>query len=559
MQEAFDAVVVGSGATGGWVAKQLTEAGLRVAVLEAGRKLDPSQDYTEHKRPYDMPLRGRRLGTQERQTRQPVQSRCYQCDEYTNHLFVDDTEHPYTTPVDRPFDWIRGRHVGGKSILWARQSYRLSDYDFKAASRDGFGVDWPIDYEEIAPYYDRVDRFVGVSGQAEGLPQLPDGQFLPPMALTCGEEILKKAIAERFGRTLTIGRVAILTRALNGRPACHYCGPCSRGCVTGSYYSSPHSTLPAADATGQLTLISNAVVSHVVTGDDGKCRGVYYVDRLTRNHREVQGKMVVLCASTLESTRIMLNSRTSSQPEGIANSSGALGHYLMDHVMGGGAAGVLPVLKGVPDTRGNRPNGIYIPRFRNIDTRRDAFLRGYGFQGRALLSKWGHATDLPGFGADFKRRVKEQRPWQVSLGGFGECLPRFENYCELDADRVDAWGIPVLHISAAFGDNERTMVTDMADTAAEMLEAAGAEDITRNEDISPPGLAIHEVGTARMGTDPATSVLNRWQQAHDVSNLFVMDGSVYPSSACQNPTITLMALAARACDYLVDEYRAGRL
>jgi len=559
MQQTFDAIIVGSGATGGWVAKQLTEAGLDVAVVEAGRRLNPSEDYTEHTLPHQMPFRGRRLGSRERQARQPVQSRCYQCDEYTNHLFIDDTEHPYTTPADRPFDWIRARHVGGKSILWARQSYRLSDYDFKAASRDGFGYDWPLGYEELAPYYDRVERFVGISGQAEGLPQLPDSVFLPPMELTCGEQILKKAMRERFGRTLTIGRTAVLTRAHNGRPACHYCGPCSRGCRTGSYYSSPHSTLPAAAATGRLTLISNAVVSHVTTDDEGKCSGVYYVDRVTRNHREVSAKLVVLCASTLESTRIMLHSTSSRHPAGLANSSGVLGHYLMDHVMGGGAAGTLPVLRGVPDTRGNRPNGIYIPRFRNIDTREPDLLRGYGFQGRARLSQWGHATDLPGFGAEFKRRVREERPWQISLGGFGECLPRFENYCELDRNRVDAWGIPILHISAAFGDNERRMVADMADTAMEMLAAAGVEDITRREDISPPGLAIHEVGTARMGNDPATSVLNRWQQAHDVSNLFVMDGSCYVSSACQNPTLTMMALAARACDYLVEELRADRV
>ena len=559
MQQTFDAIIVGSGATGGWVAKQLTEAGLDVAVVEAGRRLNPSEDYTEHTLPHQMPFRGRRLGSRDRQARQPVQSRCYQCDEYTNHLFIDDTEHPYTTPADRPFDWIRGRHVGGKSILWARQSYRLSDYDFKAASRDGFGDDWPLSYEELAPYYDRVERFVGISGQAEGLPQLPDSVFLPPMELTCGEQILKQAMRERFGRTLTIGRTAVLTRAHNGRPACHYCGPCSRGCRTGSYYSSPHSTLPAAAATGRLTLISNAVVSHVTTDDEGKCSGVYYVDRVTRNHREVTGKLVVLCASTLESTRIMLNSTSSRHPAGLANSSGVLGHYLMDHVMGGGAAGTLPVLRGVPDTRGNRPNGIYVPRFRNIDTREPDLLRGYGFQGRARLSQWGHATDVPGFGAEFKRRVREERPWQISLGGFGECLPRFENTCELDRNRVDAWGIPILHISAAFGDNERKMVADMADTAMEMLEAAGAEDITRRENMSPPGLAIHEVGTARMGNDPAASVLNRWQQAHDVSNLFVMDGSCYVSSACQNPTLTMMALAARACDYLVEELRADRV
>lgn len=557
--QTYDAVIVGSGASGGWVAKQLTEAGLQVAVLEAGRTLDPAVDYTEHKKPYDMPFRGRRLASRERQARQPVQTLCYQCDEYTDHLFVDDIDNPYTTPRDRPFSWIRGRHVGGKSIMWARQSYRLSDYDLKAASRDGWGEDWPLDYEELAPYYDRVERFIGISGRAEGLPQLPDSRFLPPMNLTCGEELLRTAISDRFGRTLTIGRTAVLTRDLNGRPKCHYCGPCSRGCVTGSYYSSPSSTLPAAAATGRLTIIDNAVVSHLVVGDDGKCRGVHYVDRLTRNQREVFGNVVVLCASTLESTRIMLNSSSSRYPNGIANSSGVLGHYLMDHVMGGGASGVMPMLRGIEDTRGNRPNGVYVPRFLNIEEQHPDLLRGYGYQGSASESRWGHAMSIPGFGAGFKQEVRDTRPWLINLGGFAECLPRYENFCELDAERVDAWGIPILHISAAFGDNERGLVDHMADQAAEMLEAAGAEDISMNRQISAPGLAIHEVGTARMGNDPATSVLNRWQQAHDVSNLFVMDGSVYVSSACQNPTLTIMALAARACDYLVEEYRADRL
>lgn len=557
--ETYDVVIVGSGASGGWVAKQLTESGLRVAVLEAGRKLDPAVDFTEHKQPYDMPLRGRRFGPASSQQEQLIQKQCYQCDEYTHHLFIKDTEHPYTTPRDRPFIWIRGRHVGGKSITWARQTYRLSDYDFKAAGKDGFDQEWPISYQEIAPYYDRVEKFVGVSGQAENLPQLPDGQFLPPMQLSCGEQLLRKVVKQKFGRTVTIGRVAILTADLKGRPKCHYCGPCSRGCTTGSYYSSPASTLPAAEATGRLTLIPNAVVSHIVVDDRGKCKGVYYVDRLTRHHREVFAKAVVLCASTLESTRIMLNSRSARYSNGIANSSGMLGHYLMDHVMGGGASGILPMLKNTPDTRGNRPNGIYIPRFQNIDSKHDKFLRGYGFQGSANESTWGHAFGLPGFGAGFKKAVKENRPWFVNLGGFGECLPRYENFCELDKKEVDNWGIPVLHISAAYGDNERRMVEDMAVTAAEMLTAAGAQSVSSHANISPPGLAIHEVGTARMGNDPKTSVVNKWQQAHDVKNLFVMDGAVYPGSACQNPTITIMALASRACDYLVEEYKRGRL
>ncbi len=555
----YDAIIVGSGATGGWVAKELTEAGLRVAVLEAGRKLDPAVDYTEHKLPYDMPLLGRRMPPRTVQKRKPTQIKCYQCDEYTHHLFVDDLENPYTIPKDKPFDWIRGRHVGGKSVTWARLSYRLSDYDFKAASRDGFGEDWPLSYDELAPYYDRVERFIGVSGQAEGVPQLPDGQFLPAMKMNCGEQLLRKAAKAKLGRTVTIGRSAVITKDHNGRLACHYCGPCSRGCQTLSYYSSPNSTLPAADKTGLLTLIPDAVVSHVELDGDGKCKGVHYVQRVNREHKEIFGKIVILCASTLESTRVMLNSRSARNPEGIANSSGVLGHYLMDHTMWPGAAGILPMLKGVEDPPGNRPVGVYVPRFRNIDDKHDGFLRGYGLQGGSGPAGWSQAFRTPGFGASFKRAVREPRPWGISLGGFGEMLPRFENHCRLDDTVVDAWGIPVLYIDVTHGDNERKMAQDMADTATEMLEAVGAEDIASRTILAPPGLAIHELGTARMGNDPRTSVVNRWQQAHDVSNLFVMDGAVYPSSACQNPTLSLMALAARACAYLVEEYKADRL
>jgi choline dehydrogenase-like flavoprotein len=553
--DTYDVAVVGSGASGGWVAKQLTEAGLSVAVLEAGRQLDPAIDYHDHKRTYDLPMRGRlpRVAREE----QPIQQDA--CDAFTSHFFVKDTECPYTSPKDKPFRWYRGRQVGGKSITWGRQTYRLSDYDFKAASRDGFDTDWPLDYAELAPYYDRVERFIGVSGQAEGLPQLPDGQFLPPMRLTCGELTMRDSIKAKFGRTLTIGRCAILTAPLHGRSKCHYCGPCERGCTSGSYYSSPASTLPAAAATGRLTLISDAVVSHIEMDDQQRCRSVAYIHRVSRKQREVFARAVVLCASTLESTRIMLNSRSTKQPNGIANSSGVLGHYLMDHVMGGGAWGAIPSLARVPDERAQRPNGIYIARFRNLEDRHPDFLRGYGFQGGSSQQKWEHAYALGGFGKDFKSRVRTDGRWISSLWGFGECLPRFENYVHLDEEKHDAWGIPALHVSMTFGDNERRLCRDMSETAAEMLEASGVKEVHPINDISKPGAAIHEVGTARMGTDPKTSVVNRWQQAHDVRNLFLMDGSVYPSSACQNPTITIMALAARASDYLIEQFRRGEI
>jgi choline dehydrogenase-like flavoprotein len=379
------------------------------------------------------------------------------------------------------------------------------------------------------------------------------------MPLTCGEQHLRKALKEKLGRSLTIGRTAILTADHNGRAKCHYCGPCDRGCTTGSYYSSPASTLPAAEKTGRLTLIPNAVVSHIEVNDAGKCKSVYYVDGVTRAHREIPGKVVVLCASTLESTRILLNSRSSKYPNGIANGSGVLGHYLMDHVMGGGAGGVLPMIdkNTAPLSNARRPTGIYIPRFRNVTDKHPDLLRGYGYQGGASVEKWGHASTVPGFGPTFKQRVREERSWSFGFGGFAECLPRFENFVELDKNKVDAWGIPILHISMAWSDNEKNLVKDMSEEAAAMLEAAGAENVRKFAQPSIPGMGIHEVGTARMGNDPKTSVLNRWEQAHEVSNLFVMDGSAYPSSACQNPTLTIMALASRACDYLVDEMKRG--
>lgn len=550
----YDAIVVGSGATGGWAAKELTEKGMDVLVLEAGRKLNPAKDFTDHKLPYELSYRGKgKFFHRDR----PIQSKCYACTEYNYSFFVDDTKNPYTTPESKPFDWIRCRIVGGRTLAWGRQVYRLSDLDLKAASRDGYGEDWPIGYDDLAPYYDNVETFIGVSGQAEGLPHLPDGKFLPPMPLTCGEQLLRKAIKEKFGRTLTIGRAAILTKHHNGRFACHYCGPCEHGCVTSSYFSSPPTTLAAAAKTGRLTLQPNSVVSHILVDDRGKAKGVAFIDEMTHQAQEVFGKAVILCASTLESTRILFNSSSDKYPNGLGNSSGVLGHYLMDHIMWGGASGRMPMLKAEPHWGApRRPNGIYIARFRNVTDKYPKFIRGYGFQGGSGPT---YNFGAPGFGAAYKKAVKEQAYWDIHLIGFGECLPRWDNYVEIDKNRRDAWGIPVLKIHGTYGDNEKAMILDMADTAAEMLEAAGATNVVRRTTPNTPGLAIHEVGTARMGNNPKTSVLNKFNQMHDVKNVFVMDGSCYVSSACQNPTITMMALTVRACDYLVEEAKAGRL
>jgi choline dehydrogenase-like flavoprotein len=435
----------------------------------------------------------------------------------------------------------------------------MSDNDFKAASRDGYGDDWPISYADLAPYYDIVERYVGISGAAERNEMLPDGQFLPPMKMSCGEVLLRERVKAKFGHTVTIGRTAILTQNHNGRLQCHYCGPCERGCSTFSYFSSPFTTVKDALASRNCTLITNAVVSHVeMDTEPNKARGVTYVDRLTRQVKEVRGKAVILCAQAMESTRILLNSSTREYPNGLANSSGALGHYLMDHVVGAGASGRLPDFKTLPNANEPaRPNGIYIPRFRNTPStgKHSRFIRGYGYQGGADAD---FNFKAEGYGASLKKAVKDG-VYGISLGAFGESLARWDNYIEIDRDLKDAWGIPALRISMTHGDNEAALMEDAGASAAEMLEAAGAEEIHVQSSVEMPGMAIHELGTARMGNDPKKSVLNPFNQAHDVKNLFVMDGASFVSSACQNPTLSMMAITVRACTHLIDRFRKSEL
>jgi choline dehydrogenase-like flavoprotein len=559
-REEYDAIVVGSGITGGWAAKELTEAGMRTLVLEAGPMIVPERDYVEHVPPYRMPFRGlgdRRALDEE----QPIQKECYACDEPGRKFFVNDRENPYTHDEEKPFLWIRGRQVGGRSITWARQSYRWSDFDFEANLKDGIAIDWPIRYADLAPWYDRVEEFIGVSGRAEGLPQLPDGRFLPPMQMECIEEVVRDAIARHFGATrrMTIGRSAVLTRDHNGRAVCHYCGPCHRGCITKSYFSSLTATLPAAEETGNLTLRPDSVVHSVIWDPGlGRVTGVRVIDRETREPLEFFGRIVFLAASALESTRILLNSKSPDFPDGLANSSGALGRYLMDHTMSTGALATFRGWEAYTST-GTRPNGIYIPRFRNITEPSSDFLRGYGYQGWPSRADWRRGIDEPGFGTSFKDRLTRPGPWTMELGAFGECLPRHENYVELDPDVEDAWGIPVLKIHCQWSDNERIMMQDSAERAAEMLEAAGGTDIRMLTEITAPGLTIHEMGTARMGRDPKTSVLNGFNQAWDAKNLFVVDGASMTSSACQNPSLTYMALTARACAYAIESTKRGEL
>jgi choline dehydrogenase-like flavoprotein len=558
-REEFDAIVVGSGIAGGWAAKELTERGLRTLVLERGTEYEHRTDYvTEHKRNWEFPLRDRRLPPEVAGSDFPVQSRTSQFRESTKHVFISDRAHPYEE--EAPFTWIQGGRVGGRSTMWGRQVYRWSDLDFEANLKDGHGVDWPIRYADLAPWYAHVERFIGVSGQPERLPQLPDGEFQAPMAMNAGEKVLKASVERAFPeRRVTIGRAAVLTEPIGDRAPCHYCGPCMRGCSTGSYFSSQASTLPAARKTGRLTLRPNALV-HSVLHDPATNRatGVRYLDARTRETHDVFARVVFLAASTLGSTRILLNSTSARFPTGLANSSGELGHNLMDHHFQVGARGEL---EGHLDRyyQGNRPNGIYVPRFRNLrdpGSDRLGFVRGFGYQGGASRRDWTRGSTEEGVGVELKRRLRDPGSWTINLGAWGEHLPRRENYALL-SEKKDEWGLPVLRIRAVYGDNERAMRADARAQAEAMLQAAGCTNVVGRDALTAdgygaePGLCIHEMGTARMGRDPRTSVLNAYNQAHDVPNLFVTDGACMTSSSCVNPSLTYMALTARAVDHAV--------
>jgi choline dehydrogenase-like flavoprotein len=550
----YDAIVVGSGISGGWAAKELTQKGLKTIVLEAGRPIDPNVDYVEHKMPYEMRYRG--MGDRSRIDRyQPVQKQCGACNEYSGKFFVNDLDNPYSTPDDKPFSWIRGRQVGGRSIMWGRCVFRWSDQDYTANLRDGVGVDWPIRYADMAPWWSYVEKFVGIQGRKENLPQLPDGEFLPPWELNAGEAKAREILMQKFNgeRVITNMRLAVITENHLGRAKCHLCGHCERGCITRSYFSSLNATLPVAQATGNLTLRPFSVVHSVIYDPKRKrATGVRVVDANTKEMFEVYGKIVFLNASALESARILLNSATNEFPNGLGNSSGELGHNVMDHIMGGGAEGTLPWGRDKQEV-GRRPDAVYIPRFRNVKDKHPDFVRGYGFESRAYREGWNRGQYMSGFGPQFKKSlIGDLGPWKFSMYGFGEMLPNHENKIEIDPHLVDAWGIPALRISVAYGPNERKLLDDMVVSATEMLEAMGATDIEPiHETDNAPGLVIHEMGTARMGRDPKTSVLNMHNQLWDVPNVFMTDGACMASTANQNPSITYMALTARAADYAV--------
>ena len=560
----FDAIVVGSGMSGGWVAKELAERGLKVLVLERGKHLEHGADYTDGLAPWELHQYGL-VSQEEVDAEYPVQSRCYAFSSATKHLWVKDSEHPYTTPSERPFLWIRGYHLGGRSIMWARQSYRMSEMDFESNKQDGHGVDWPIRYADLAPWYDHVETFAGISGEANGLDHLPDGKFLPPMALTPPEvEFGQKVEAAFPGRRLITGRCANLTATTAehdelGRTLCQYRSLCERGCSFGAYFSSLSATLPAAQQTNNVTVVTDAIVHSVVHDPaTGKATGVRVVDRNTKEGRTYDGRMVFLCASTLGTAQIMLNSRSEAHPNGIANRSDQVGRNLTDHLSGLGASGVYPGFEGIYH-EGRRPNGFYIPRYRNVTEEADGFVRGYGFQGTIMRSSWQRGMGAPGVGADLKAELRHPGPWRVSLSGFGEMLPHPDNRITLNHDQLDQWGIPVPHIDVGLGPNEQAMIEQVGEDAREMLEMAGCTDIEVRKHYGGLGLGIHEMGTARMGHDPETSVLNKYNQAHDVPNMFVTDGACMTSSGCQNPSLTYMAMSARAAHHAAEFLKEGAI
>ena len=561
MTHDFDAIVIGSGITGGWAAKELTEGGLKVLMLERGRDVEHGRDYpTEHAAPWELPFRG--AGNRQRYREEyPVQSTHFLFNEYDEHFFVNDQEHPYQTDPGKPYKWHRGYQVGGRSLIWGRQSNRWSDLDFGANARDGHGVDWPIRYKDLAPWYDYVEDFIGVSGEQLGLPQLPDGKFLPPMELNGGELLFKERIEASFkGRRVTPGRVAVLTQPHRGRGACHYCGPCERGCSVGAYFSTQSSTLPAARATGNLTLLPDRAVERIEYNPaTRRAEAVHVIDTTTGERRKHSARLIFLCASTLGSTQVLLNSKSETFPKGLGNASGVLGHYMMDHVY---SLAMVARIPGLLDQYyfGNRPNTMNVPRFRNVDDSDQAdFTRGYFYQGRAWRPGWRRGINVPGFGVGLKEELRKPGPWMMVMIAGSECLPQANNRVELDEAHSDRWGIPQLRIHFEYGANEAKLAADASKEAMAMAKAAGFELLRSSPDPMPPGSAIHEMGTARMGADPAQSILNGHNQVHDVPNLFVTDGACMASSACQNPSLTYMALTARACRYALERVKAGTI
>jgi len=558
-QMTYDAIVIGSGISGGWAAKELCEKGLKTLVLERGRIVEHVVDYpTMNDDPWDTELRGGLTAVQKKKHYKAIRSGFLGSD--TEHFWANDEENPYTEV--KPFLWMRAHQMGGRSLLWGKQTYRWSEIDFEANAKDGFGVDWPIRYADIAPWYTHVEKFAGISGEALGLPQLPDSHFLPPMELNCVEKHVKKRIEGDFpGRHMIIGRVAHLTEPLNGRGKCQYRNRCSRGCPYGAYFSSNAVTLPAANATGNLTIRPYSIVQSIIYDDQkGKATGVRIIDTETNEVIEYSSKIIFCNASCLSSTQIMLNSKSKRFENGLGNDSGELGHNLMDHTYRIGAMGEVD---GFDDQyyKGRRPNGIYIPRYVNIDekSKSNKFVRGFGFQGGGGRAGVQAAANTPQFGADFKDSILKPGPWEFFITGFAECLPYHENKVSLDMTSLDKWGQPTLAIDCEYKENELALNKQIKEDALEMLNTAGLKNVVGFDNKHEPGFGIHEMGTARMGRDPKTSVLNKWNQVHGAENVFVTDGACMTSNSCVNPSLTYMAFTARAANHAVEELNKQNL
>lgn len=561
----FDAIVIGSGMSGGMAAKELTEKGLKVLVLERGKMIDRDKDATDHLMPWELP-NDNKVPEGEVAEHWPMQSKCYAFGEATKQFFAKDSEQPLSTPDDKPFAWIKGDHLGGRSVMWGRQSYRLSEMDLSANAKDGHGVDWPIRYADLSPWYDKVEEFIGVAGSNEGLPQLPDGKFLPAFELNDAEKQFKAAVEQKFpGRKVISGRTANLSKALPhhqelGRTGCQARSICERACRFGAYHSSLNTTLPAARKTGNVTIVTDAIVHSLVQDPQSKkITAVKVIDAKTGEGRTYEARIFFLNASTLGTAQILLNSANEANPNGLANSSDQVGRNIMDHLYGLATIAMFP---GPLDSyyHGRRPTGIYIPRFRNVTEQGDGFVRGYGYQGGISRTGWKQMAMQPGVvGAEIKQRARTLGPWTAVIAGFGEVLPNPNNRMTLHATKKDKWGIAVPHVEYAIGPNEQAMVKQIMSDAKAMMESAGATVIKQIADPAMPGLGIHEMGTARMGLDPKTSVLNKWNQAHEVPNMFITDGSAMASAGCQNPSLTYMALSARAADHAVQLMKEGQL
>ncbi len=554
----YDAIVIGTGITGGWAAKELCEKGLKTLVLERGRMVKHIVDYpTMYKDPWDFTYKG--VLTYEEKKHQLKQTRTgYVPDEASKHFFVDDLKHPYNE--EKRFDWIRGYQVGGRSLTWWRQTYRWSDLDFEANKKDGVAIDWPIRYKDLEKWYDYVEEYIGVSGEKMGLPQLPDGKFGPPMELNCVEAYLKEKIAENYDdRVLTIGRAAHITgdKQYEGRSKCQYRDRCVRGCPFGGYFSSNSSTLPAAEKTGNMALRPNSIVHEIIYDEKlKKATGVKVIDSETKEKLVFNAEIIFVCASTVPSAAILMQSKSKRFPKGMGNDSGELGHNLMDHHLGVGAYAKADQFND-KYFKGRRPNGIYIPRFRNLGDKKTKtdFLRGYGFQGEAQRVDYSDKIKEAGYGTELTEKILKPGDWTIALSGFGECLPYHENKMYLDYEKTDEWGLPTITFDAEWKENEMKMRQDMVQQAEEILKNAGFKKVKTYNNLHAPGIGIHEMGTARMGKDPKTSVVNENNQVHGVPNVYVTDGSCMTSSACQNPSLTYMAITARAAYHAVKQFK----